>query len=298
MDVAEGRDHYVRMQHAWQILEKAKAGKQLTVGFGRTVNPRTMTQEELFVFVADRVAKYHPDLSTLAVGERKYLKRLMPFYHWNRGAFQAVMETAVMNPARISAFPKASYNIAIAAGINPYSLYDPFPQDQMFPSFLQDEIQGPQFEMGGRYYGVRPGVVTFDVMNQLRTGNPVDAIMSNLNPAFKIPLELLTGVRIDTGSRIRDYSDYIDAAIPGVNYAANVSGYSVTGSLAALLTGGGFDRQLQYELGNRGTDEQLTSALNWLTGIGLVDYSRPTFIRYAQNEFRRENAPDDGRSPF
>jgi hypothetical protein len=298
MNVAEGRDHFVRMQHFWQILEKAKAGKRLTVTFGKTVDPRTMTREELLMFAADRVSKYHPDLATLAAGERKYLKRLMPFYHWNRGAFQAVMETAVMNPGRALAFPKASYNIAVAAGINPYSLYDPFPTDQMFPSFLSDEMQGPQFEVGGKYYGVRPGIVTFDVMNQLRTGNPVDAIMSNMNPAFKIPLELLIGTRIDTGARIRDYSDYIDASVPGVNYAANISGYSVTGSLTSLLSGGGFDRQLQYELGNKGTEEQLTSALNWLTGLGLVDYSRPTFIRYAQNEFRRENAPDNGRSPF
>jgi len=298
MNIAEGRDHYVRMQHFWQIIEKAKAGKKLTAGFGRTVDPRKMTREELLMFAAGRVAKYHPDLSTLAVFERKYLKRLMPFYHWNRGAFQAVMETSMMNPGRVMAFPKASYNIAVAAGINPYSLYDPFPTDQMFPSFLQDEMQGPQFEVGGSYYGVRPGIATFDVLNQVRSGNPIDAIISNLNPAFKIPLELLTGVRIDTGSRIRDYSDYIDASIPGVNYGANVSSYSVTGSLVSLLTGGGFDRQLQYELGNKETNDQLISALNWLTGIGLVDYSRPTYIRYAQNEFRRENAPDTGRSPF
>ena len=298
MNIAEGRDHFVRMQHFWQIMEKAKAGKKLTAGFGRMVDPKKMTREELVTFAVNRVAKYHPDLSTLAVFERKYLKRLMPFYHWNRGAFQAVMETMVMDPARILAFPKASYNIAVASGVNPYSLYDPFPEDQMFPSFLRDEMQGPQFEVGGSYYGIRPGIVTFDVLNQVRTGNPIDAIMSNLNPAFKIPLELLIGTRIDTGARIRDYSDYIDASIPGVNYAANVSSYSVTGSLVSLLSGGGFDRQLQYEQGNKETGDQLISALNWLTGIGLVDYSRPTYIRYAQNEFRRENAPDTGRSPF
>lgn len=298
MNVAEGRDHFVRMQHFWQIMEKAKAGKKLTAGFGRMVDPKTMTKDELITFAVDRVAKYHPDLSTLSVFERKYLKRLMPFYHWNRGAFQAVMETTVMNPGRIMAFPKASYNIAVAAGINPYSLYDPFPDDQIFPSFLRDEMQGPQFEVGGRYYAVRPGIVTFDVLNQVRTGNPVDAVMSNLNPAFKIPLELLTGVRVDTGARIRDYSDYIDSSIPGVNYAANISSFSVTGSLTSLLTGGGFDRQLQYELGNKDINDQRISLLNWLTGVGLVDYSRPSYIRFAQNERRQEFRPDTGRSPF
>lgn len=297
MNVAEGRDHFIRMQHFWQIIEKAKAGKKLTAGFGKFVDPRKMTLDELIIFAVDRVGKYHPDLSTLSVFERKYLKRLMPFYHWNRGAFQAVMETLVMSPGRIMAFPKAGFNIAVAAGINPYSLYDPFPTDQLFPSFLSEEMQGPQFEVGGRYYGVRPGITTFDVLNQVSSANPIDVVMSNLNPAFKIPLELLTGTRIDTGVRIRDYSDYIDSSIPGVNYASNISSYSLSGTLASLLTGGGFDRQLQYELGNKDASDQLISAVNWLTGIGLVDYSRPSYIRIAQNEMREEMQPQT-RPPF
>jgi hypothetical protein len=283
-EFSEGRDTFVRMQHALQILEKAQQGKVITRGFGTVVDPKKLSKEELFDIIAERVSKYHPDMATLSVSEKKYLRRLMPFYHWNRGAIQAVLETLVMNPGRVVAFNKASYNVAIAAGINPDSMFNPFPGDQMFPSFLQEQMQGPQFELDGRYFGVRPGVVTFDVLNQFATGNPVDTILDNANPAFKIPIELLTGTRLGTQSRIRDYSDFIDSSIPGVNYVANVSGKSVTGSFYSLLTGGGFDPQYQFEVGNKDANDQLISAVNWLTGIGLTDYSRPSYIRIAQQE--------------
>jgi hypothetical protein len=294
MTVSEGRDHFVRIQHFLQYIEKAQAGQKLTRGFGSVVDPKKLSREELFELAAERIAKYHPDMSTLAAGEKKFARRLMPFYHWNRGAVQAVLETLVMNPGRIQAFPKATYNIAVAAGINPDSLYDPFPTDQMFPSFLRDDMEGPQFEVGGRYYGFKPGITTFDVLNQFSTGNPIDTFLGLANPAFKIPIELLTGTRLGTQSRIRDYSDYIDSSIPGINYAANISGFSVTGSLYSLLTGGGFDQQMQFELGNKGSNEQLISAINWLLGIGLTDYSRPNYIRFAEIEQQQKNREQRG----
>jgi hypothetical protein len=218
----------------------------------------------------------------------------MPFYHWNRGAIQAVTETLLMNPGRVVAFNKAYYNIAIAAGIEPDSMFDPFPDDQLFPSFLQDQMEGPLFEAGGRYFGLRPGIATFDVLNQFASGNPIDTVLDNANPMFKIPIELLTGTRLGTQSRIRDYSDYLDSSIPGFNYGANVSGQSITGSFYSLLTGGGFDPQYQFELGNKDSRDQIISAVNWLLGIGLTDYSRPSYIRFAEQERQREQGEQRG----
>ena len=294
LNFAEGRDAYVRIQHALQMLEKAQKGMKLTRGYGTTVDPKKISQDELFDVIAERVSKYHPDMATLSIQEKKYLRRIMPFYHWNRGAIQAVSETLLMNPGRVVALNKASYNIAVAAGINPDSLYDPFPDDQLFPSFLQDQMEGPLFEAGGRYYGVRPGIASFDVMNQFASGNPIDTVLDNANPLFKIPIELMTGTRLGTQSRIRDYSDYIDSNIPGLNYAANISGQSVTGSLYSLLTRGAMDPQYQFELGNKDSNDQLISALNWLTGIGLTDYSRPSYIRFAEIEQQQKNREDKG----
>jgi hypothetical protein len=292
MGLSEGRDSMVRIHHAMQMMEKAQAGKVLTRGYGTVAKPKTL--DELYDLIAERVSKYHPDMSTLSVGEKKFARRLMPFYHWNRGAVQAVTETLLMNPGRVVALNKASYNIAIAAGINPDSMFDPFPDDQLFPSFLKEQMEGPQFEFDGSYFGVKPGIATFDVMNQFASGNPLDTLLDNANPVFKIPIELLTGTRLGTQSRIRDYSDFIDSSIPGVNYVANISGKSVTGSFYSLLTGGGFDQQRQFEIGNKGSREQFISALNWLTGIGLTDYSRPSYIRFAEIEQQQKNREQRG----
>jgi len=292
--IAEGRDAYIRIQHAMQMLEKAQKGMKLTRGYGTVVDPKKMSLDELFDVIAERVSKYHPDMATLSVSEKKYLRRLMPFYHWNRGAMQAVSETLLMNPGRVTVFNKAYYNIAIAAGIEPDSMFDPFPDDQLFPSFLQEQMEGPLFEADGRYFGLRPGIATFDVMNQFASGNPIDTVLDNANPLFKIPIELLTGTRLGTQSRIRDYSDYIDSSIPGLGYGANISGQSVTGSFYSLLTGGGFDPQYQFEIGNKDSRDQMISALNWLLGIGLTDYSRPSYIRFAEQELQREQREQRG----
>ncbi len=294
LNFAEGRDAYVRIQHAMQMLEKAQKGMKLTRGYGTTVDPKKISQDKLFDVIAERVSKYHPDMATLSIQEKKYLRRIMPFYHWNRGAIQAVTETLLMNPGRVVALNKASYNIAVAAGINPDSLYDPFPDDQLFPSFLQDQMEGPLFEAGGRYYGVRPGIASFDVLNQFASGNPIDTVLDNANPLFKIPIELMTGTRLGTQSRIRDYSDYIDSNIPGLNYAANISGQSITGSLYSLLTRGAMDPQYQFELGNKDSNDQIISAVNWLLGIGLTDYSRPSYIRFAEIEQQQQNRESRG----
>ena len=148
--------------------------------------------------------------------------------------------------------------------------------------------------MDGSYFGVRPGIATFDVMNQFASGNPLDTVLDNANPALKIPIELLTGTRLGTQSRIRDYSDYLDSTVPGVNYISNISGQSVTGSLYSLLTGGGFDPQYQFEVGNKDARDQTISALNWLFGIGLTDYSRPSYIRFAEIEQQQQNTEDRG----
>jgi hypothetical protein len=287
MGVSEFRDHYARMQHFIQIIRKAQAGEYLTRGIGRIVKPKSL--DELFDVGAERVLKFHPDVSQLSAFEAKYMRRIIPFYSWTRGAVQALAESIVMNPGRLNIPNKAAYNIAVASGIDPNSLYDPFPDDQLFPSFLREEMQGPQWEAGGRYYGISPGIASWDVFNMLGP-DPIRGIVGATNPLLRAPIELLAGSSLGTGARIRDVSDYVDSNIPGVNYISSVSGTSVSGSLASLLTGGGFDPQYQFAAGNKGPQDQLTSVINWLTGIGLKDYSRPNYINYAEIELRNKAA--------
>lgn len=293
MGISEYRDHFARLQHFMQVIRKAQSGEYVTRGVFNVVKPKTV--EELFDVAGERVLKFHPDVSQLASGEAKYMRRLIPFYSWTRGAVTALAESMVMAPARLQVFNKASYNIAIATGIDPNSLYDPFPDDQLFPSFLREEMQGPQFEIGGRYYGISPGIASWDVFNMLGP-DPIRGIVGATNPLLRAPIELLAGSSLGTGARIRDVSDYVDSSIPGVNYISSISGQSVTGTLASLLTGGGFDPQYQYAAGNKGPQDQFISFVNYLTGIGIKDYSRPNYINYAEIEARNKAAEEANRN--
>jgi hypothetical protein len=293
MGISEARDHFARLQHFIQIIRKAQRGDYITRGIFRVAKPKN--RAELFDIGAERVFKFHPDVSLLSSFETKYLRRIIPFYSWTRGAVTALAESMIMQPGRLNIPNKAAYNIAIASGIDPNSLYDPFPDDQLFPSFLREEMQGPQWEAGGRYYGVSPGIASWDVFNMLGP-DPIRGIVGSTNPLLRAPIELLAGSSLGTGARIRDVSDYVDSNIPGVNYISSVSGTSVSGTLASLLSGGGFDPQYQFAAGNKGPQDQLMSVVNWLTGIGLKDYSRPNYINYAEIELRNKAAEEAQRN--
>lgn len=282
--VSQARDHYARMQHFLQYLYKA----QKDGGRGHKL-------EDLFDNAAHQVKKYHPDGSMLAPFEAKYLRRIIPFYSWLRGAIPAMIESAALKPSRVTVFPKASYNLAIAMGVNPDGLENPFPEDQLFPSFLTDQVFGPQFgDARDGYFGFSPGIASVDVANQFLSGAPLEGtlrgIAGSTSPLFRIPAELMSGGAWGTGARINDASDYIDSNLPGVNYLSNISGYSVTGSAVGAITGEGLDEQLQVARGNKDEVDRMLSLANWLTGASIQNMSRPNYINFAEIEKRNAAA--------
>jgi hypothetical protein len=278
-NVSEARDHWSRMKHFMQIIHKEQ----------NRGAKRFKTQDELFKYAAERVQKFHPDSTTLSKFEQKYMRRLVPFYGWTRGAIPALVEVAFTAPGRVTALNKASYNLAIMMGVNPDSMYDPFPEDQLFPSFLTDKVQGPQFKIGENYYSVSPGFISWDLPNTFMS-DPLRGTIGSTSPLIRIPVELLTGTSLGTGAKIRDTSDYVDSAIPGVNYLASISGYSPTGSIASMLQGMGLDPMYQVASGNRTGTSAGISAFNFLTGAGLAEYSRPNYVNYAEIEKRNREA--------
>lgn len=279
--VSEYRDHYFRLQHFIQFIHQAqRSGKHKNM-------------DEMLAAASNEVLKWHPDVSLLSNFETKYMRRIIPFYSWLRGAVPAVAEAIALNPARVNVFNKASYNVAVAAGVNPESLYDPFPEDQMFPSFLTQQMEGPQLKVGEEYFRVNPGLAPWDVMNMLGP-NPIRGVMGSTNPLVRVPAEMLAGGAWGTGARINDQSDYLDSSIPGINYVSNITGTSVTGSLASLLQGRGFDPQYQFAAGNKDGRDSFLSAFNWATGLGLQSYSKPNYINYAEIEKRNREGEQRG----
>jgi len=287
LGLSEFVEHKARAAHAIQAMIQMADGKPIVRGFTRVEYPKNI--DEAWQFAIESALKYHPNAASLTAFETKIPRRLFPFYSWFKPATMALLEASIMNPARtITAIPKASFNLAIAMGLDPHSVYYPFPEDQMFPSFLTEEMIGPQFEYNNRYISVNPGFASLDIYNQLLT-DPLEGVVQMVNPFARVPLEILAGSRLGSRVPIRDMSDYIDSSIPGVNYVSNITGRSVTG---------GFEPQRQVETGSKTGFDQGLSAFNWLSGLGVRNYSRSSYINFAEIEARNAAAQERQRQSF
>ena len=279
--LSEGRDHLARFQHFIQAIRQD----------GRNWKG---SREDLLNRAVKEVIKYHPDASLLTTAESK-IRLVIPFYSWFGKILPALVESMVMHPGRLSTFNKASYNWAVANGLDPESLSNPFPDDQLFPSFITESGVGPQFTAaegflgasGGEYIRMNPGIAHLDVFETLGS-DPLRGIAGMVSPLIRVPAELLSGGSWQTGAPIKDWSDYVDASLPGVNYIANVSGVSPTGSVESILQGQGLDPQLQVERGNKTDFDKALSVANWITGLGFQNLSRPNYINFAEIERRNE----------
>jgi hypothetical protein len=281
--LSEGRDHLARFQHFAQALRQdAKGWKG--------------SKAELIDKAVKEVIKYHPDASLLTTMESK-LRLAIPFYSWFGKILPALTESLIMHPGRLSTFNKVSYNWAVANGLDPESLSEPFPDDQLFPSFLTEQALGPQFTAGllpgadGQYIRMNPGIAHLDVMNTLGA-DPLRGIAGMISPLIRVPAELLSGGSWSTGAPIRDWSDYVDQSIPGINYLANVSGFSPTGSVESLVKGEGLDQQAQVEAGSKTDFDKSLAVANWISGLGIQNLSRQSYINYAEIEERNRAMED------
>lgn len=273
---SEYRDHYVRIAHFIHAMEDGGALK------GKTLDEALKNAS----FIAgNRVRKWHPDGSDLSAFEKKYMRRSVLFYSWVRKAIPLVVETAVTRPGKFMAYPKAMQNIAAMHGINLDGMSNPFPTDQLFPSYIADSTQGPTGGEAGSYAGIRPGIPSMDVMDDFASSplNTLRSVMGSMNPLGKIPVETATGTQLRTGTPIVDKTDYIDAQIPGANYIDKLAGGRSLSS--------GFTQQNHQSpvnagyLGNPNTPGTGgTDFINWLLGLGLTDYSKPSSIKSAQRE--------------
>ncbi len=260
--VSEARDDFVRISHFLHILEK-NSGKFKTL-------------DEALEFAAARVRKWHPDGTDLSNFESKYMRRVFPFYSWTRKAIPLVAENMLMNPGRALVFPKAMYNAAKANGIDITSMSDPFPEDQLFPSFITDAQTGPVADIDGNYYTVNPGLPSTDIMNDF-VGDPKAAVTGMLTPFIKAPIELATGTNLATGSKIQDKGQYIERTIPGLSHFNQLTGGSAAGSISR--------GQLGPEDPEKGFDSRL-AILNFLSGLGIQNVSKPSYQTIAEIEAR------------
>jgi hypothetical protein len=281
--LSEAQDHTNRLHLFLQYTYQALDGRSMTRGIGKAVKPKEL--EDIFSFAAERTLKFHPTSAVLTAIEKAIPRRLFPFYTWNKGAVIALAEAITMSPGRVNLPNKISYNLGVATGVDPNSMYDPFPQDQQFPSWMTEDIQGPQFYINGKYYGASPGIAQWDIINQFgASDNAFDPIyqsfVDSLNPAFKLPIEAILQRRLSTKGPVTDISDYVDQSIPTVGYIANLTGYSPS----SIIVEGELQMQDKVERGIKGLEDKGITFANWLGGFGFYNSSRPDFIRSAEIE--------------
>lgn len=283
--VSEARDHYFRLAHFAQVVEQ------------NIDNPNLRSLSDVLDLASRETRKWHPDGTDLTAAERDIFRLIIPFYSWQRKAIPLIIEATVAHPGRVTAFPKAQLNIAVAMGINPDTLADPFPEDQLFPEYLTDGMSGPQFEIGGKYYGINPGFAASDVLGDFLGSDPGRTVMGSVSPLIRAPFELATGSQVGTGAQINDTSDYIDSNVPIAGPLSRITGTSVTGSIGSLLQGQGLDQQYQVWKGNKEGNEAIPF-LNWMTGAGITPMSQPNQINYAEIQKRDRTKKEDERSGF
>lgn len=274
-------DHQGMMQHLIQILHQEAAG----VGkWGK------LSKDEVIKRAVREVKRSHPDALMLTPFEAKW-RFLIPFYTWFAKTLPFALESSARNPGRFMSIPKASYALATSMGLNPNNLADPFPDDQLFPSFITNQAFGPQFQVDGKYVSINPGVPQFDLLQTLTKGP--EGLLEMTSPLLRVPAEIATGSKVG-GQKINDMSDYLDQNIPIVNYLANTTGTSITGSAVSALQGQGLDPQQQVARGNKDGFDQSLSVINWLTGLNAQNLSRPNYVNYAEIEKRNREGSKKG----
>lgn len=246
-----------------------------------------MTPDEVLDDLAERssqqVRKHHPDGSDLAQFEKDVMRRGVTFYSWVRKTIPLVVEHILMNPGRFMMYPKAMYNIAQGHGIDLHSMEDPFPMDQLFPSFLRESIQGPVAGQAGSYTAVKAGIPGVDILDDYFYGpeQTWNTLLGSVTPIARVPTELAFKTKAQDQIPILDFSDYIGQQIPNMRYADQASN-AITGRTISS----GFTDPMRESKANEGYEGPIEGRafINWMSGLGFTDMSKPSYIKTAERE--------------
>lgn len=262
---------------------------------------------KLKAIASREVRRNHPDASILSPGEFKYARRIVPFYSWLRGAVPLVAEATVTRPGRVTALPKASYNVAVQNGIDPHSVGQPFPEDVNYPSYMTNDLLGPTNLFGegtGNYLGSPVESIFGDVLNTYGNSfsSPYNAAgqfqgiaaLDSVSPLIKGPADLMFGTRLSTGKPILDRGEYFDQNIPLVSNFASISGYSPSGTITNALGFGPAKAPTIDPLRSvlRGEKQHWfnQAMVNFITGVGVKSFDNPSDLRNATREDRAQQA--------
>lgn len=226
------RDNVFRVAHAMHIMQRR--------GFASV--------DDMVDAVRREVYSYHPTMQTLSPFERKYMRRILYFYTWQRQALTKLVEAVIENPGRLTVAPKGVFNASIAMGGEPESIGHPMPNDPRLPGFAARNVLGPHwYNEDGTIGGFTINAPQLDVFQSVFGGmqfSPNLNLFENISasaeglvrpnttgllaPIPKLALELFQGSTFSpTSSReITDWGDHIIDQT-GLGYISRITGRNV-----------------------------------------------------------------------
>lgn len=228
--------------------------------------------DDIFEQASRRARKWHPTGLDLTDFEKKYMRRIMPFYSWMRKSLPLLAEGLLMNPGKAVSASKASEAIQDYQGIVTPGRDDPFPVDQMFPEWMRTEGLGPIGLPDGLLGSVSnqspPGYVMAGMgVNPLTSmigqlEDPGKMALTGLTPAIQVPVELMSGTKLSTGQPIRGLDapegamgQYVGEQLPIWSALQGILGVTPTGGATSAA--------------NKSSTAQRQALTNFLTGLGV-----------------------------
>jgi hypothetical protein len=157
-----------------------------------------------------RVRKWNGDFGDLTPFEKKFVKRLVPFYSFSKELLPRQIEAIAMRPGKVLGIPKGINAIqtmlGTGQGYNKSSL-------QVMPDWLREAAS---VELPGAGNFLRPSV-PFQNISQFTEGGTkgvLGNLFSQLTPALRIPGELGTGTDAFTGAPIKSTPKYLSSQLP------------------------------------------------------------------------------------
>lgn len=196
---ANKADQYARTAHFIDALKDEGKG-------AKTVEDINKAAEA----AGSRVRKWNGDFGDLTPLEKKFARRMVPYYSYSKATIPRQIEAIAMRPGKVLAIPKGQAAIQRLLGTN---------QDyntssmQVMPDWLRRAVN---VELPGKGNFIKPSI-PFQQLGQFTEGGSKGVfgnLFSQVTPALRIPAELGTGVESFTQQPITNTPRYLAGQVP------------------------------------------------------------------------------------
>lgn len=283
------RDNLFRIAHAIDIASKK--------------GHRSMSS--MIDDISSEVMSYHPTMQLLSPFEKKYMRRAMYFYTWQRNAISVVFRTMLENPALFTLAPKAIYE-ASSIGGEPESIGHPMPNDMRLPGFMAANTLGPHWiNANGDVEGFTLNAPQLDIFNTVfgelyvdPTQNALDNVTRNLgtfyrentigqmSPLPKTVIEGWMGSKYTTSGPqpIDDWGDYL-TDMTGLGYISRIAGIGILNNQGLFAP----------RSDAKDPETRARYGLNALTGLRFQDMSQYGDVAKRQRDERTNRGLEELR---